>query len=286
MINWEHIYKSFIDKKSNTVFLEGVYTEKHHIIPRYLKGTDTPDNLIRLTIRDHVLAHYILWRWKGNLQDKIAYKMKAGQTEEGNILRVQLATESSRKVNRERWLKDNPMKNVEIKAQSYITKRTRYNGRVHSQEGLARIKELCNSGGQHSKESVEKRVKTNTETRSKMSDEEYFEKYIKNHLGENNIMYGKKRPGQQAGNYGTSKGSYTLIFPDGTKQEFQKLVELIKYGVNESTIKNWRNKGVITAQPNNNRCKWIGYSIEYKRDTKYGDDCKKALENKRLKQTN
>jgi hypothetical protein len=283
MINWEHIYKSFIDKKSNTVFLEGIYTEKHHIIPRYLKGANTSDNLIRLSIRDHVLAHYILWRWKGNLQDRIAYKMKAGQTEEGNILRIQLAVESSREVNRERWLRDNPMENPEIKAQSYITKRIKYNGKVHSQEGLVRIKELCNSGGQQSPKAIKKRVEAASITKSKMSDEEYFEKYIKSHLGENSSMYGKKRPGEQAGNYGTSKGGYTLVSPDGIRQDFQKLVDILRYGVNESTIRNWRNKGTIIAQPNNSRCKWIGYSIEYRRNTKYGDAHKKALESKRIK---
>jgi hypothetical protein len=283
MINWEHIYKSFIDKKSNTVFLEGIYTEKHHIIPRYLAGANTSDNLIRLSIRDHVLAHYILWRWKGNLQDKIAYKMKAGQTEEGNILRIQLAVESSREPRRERFLKDNPRKKLEVVEKCTEIRRQLYTGSYHSDEGLANMKQLSNSGGQQSPKAIKKRVEAASITKSKMSDEEYFEKYIKSHLGENSSMYGKKRPGEQAGNYGTSKGGYTLVSPDGIRQDFQKLVDILRYGVNESTIRNWRNKGTIIAQPNNSRCKWIGYSIEYRRNTKYGDAHKKALESKRIK---
>ena len=283
MINWEYIYKSFLEKKSNTIFQEGFYTEKHHIVPRYLKGVNTPDNLIRLSIRDHVLAHYILWRWKGNLQDRIAYKMKAGQTEEGNVLRVQLAVENSREISRERWLRDNPRKKVEVVERCTKIRRQSYSGNYHSISGLKNIRALNNSGGQHSKESIEKRVEANKETKGRMSNEEYFKKYIKNHLGENSTMYGKKRPGEQAGNYGTSKGGYTLVSPDGTRQDFQKLVDILRYGVNESTIRNWRNKGTIIAQPNNNRCKWIGYSIEYRRNTKYGDTHKKSLKNKRIK---
>lgn len=36
------------------------YTEEHHIIPRSLGGSDDPVNLIRLTYREHFLAHWLL----------------------------------------------------------------------------------------------------------------------------------------------------------------------------------------------------------------------------------
>lgn len=36
------------------------YVEKHHVIPRCLGGTDDPDNLVRLTAREHFLAHQLL----------------------------------------------------------------------------------------------------------------------------------------------------------------------------------------------------------------------------------
>ena len=38
------------------------YTEIHHIMPRCFKGLDDPDNLIRLTLEEHYLAHWILWK--------------------------------------------------------------------------------------------------------------------------------------------------------------------------------------------------------------------------------
>lgn len=39
---------------------QGVYYEKHHIIPRCIGGADTKDNLVLLTAREHFLAHYLL----------------------------------------------------------------------------------------------------------------------------------------------------------------------------------------------------------------------------------
>ena len=38
------------------------YTEKHHIIPKCMGGGDTPDNLVRLTAKEHFVAHHLLWK--------------------------------------------------------------------------------------------------------------------------------------------------------------------------------------------------------------------------------
>ena len=39
---------------------EDLYTEDHHILPRCLGGCDEPENLIRLTAREHCIAHRLL----------------------------------------------------------------------------------------------------------------------------------------------------------------------------------------------------------------------------------
>ena len=36
------------------------YTERHHIIPKSLGGTNNSDNLVRLTAREHFVCHYLL----------------------------------------------------------------------------------------------------------------------------------------------------------------------------------------------------------------------------------
>ena len=38
------------------------YTENHHIIPKSLGGTDTAENLVRLSPREHFIAHLLLAR--------------------------------------------------------------------------------------------------------------------------------------------------------------------------------------------------------------------------------
>jgi hypothetical protein len=59
-MKYETIYNNLIQKRKRDV-PEG-YTELHHIIPRSLGGSDTKDNLVRLTAREHYLAHYLLMK--------------------------------------------------------------------------------------------------------------------------------------------------------------------------------------------------------------------------------
>lgn len=40
----------------------GTYAEEHHVLPRSMGGSDTADNLVRLTAREHFLAHWLLYR--------------------------------------------------------------------------------------------------------------------------------------------------------------------------------------------------------------------------------
>lgn len=65
MINqhYKNRYDKFITKiKSSNRTLKDVYTEVHHIQPKCLKGSDNDDNLIELTLREHHLAHWLLWK--------------------------------------------------------------------------------------------------------------------------------------------------------------------------------------------------------------------------------
>ena len=55
-------YITFIYSRRFREIDEGVYTEKHHIIPKSLNGTNNNGNLIELTLREHYIAHLILWK--------------------------------------------------------------------------------------------------------------------------------------------------------------------------------------------------------------------------------
>lgn len=45
----------------------------HHIVPKFMGGTDDPSNLIRLTIEEHAEAHRNLYEEYGRWQDKLAW---------------------------------------------------------------------------------------------------------------------------------------------------------------------------------------------------------------------
>lgn len=69
----------------------------HHIIPRYAGGTNTPENLVELTVEEHAEAHRILWETHGDLRDKMAWLMLSGKTEEAESLRIELARQGYNK---------------------------------------------------------------------------------------------------------------------------------------------------------------------------------------------
>lgn len=76
------MYDKFILKYVNQEFETGVYTEKHHITPKHMGGTDDKSNFIRLTYRQHILAHLLLYRKYKKYEDLCAYKLMKSLPEE------------------------------------------------------------------------------------------------------------------------------------------------------------------------------------------------------------
>ena len=54
--------------------LNNVMLHKHHIVPKYLGGTDDPSNLVDLTVDQHAEAHRLLYEQHGNWQDYVAWQ--------------------------------------------------------------------------------------------------------------------------------------------------------------------------------------------------------------------
>jgi hypothetical protein len=71
------MYNSFINKYKNQIIKDD-YFEMHHIKPRYLGGCNSEENLIKLTYRQHILAHLLLWRKYKNPEDMCAYRLMKG----------------------------------------------------------------------------------------------------------------------------------------------------------------------------------------------------------------
>ena len=57
-MNYQRIYDQIIER-AKTRQLDG-YTERHHIIPKCLGGSNNKDNLVKLTAREHFICHQLL----------------------------------------------------------------------------------------------------------------------------------------------------------------------------------------------------------------------------------
>lgn len=66
-------------------------THKHHIVPKYMGGTDDADNLVEVTITQHAMFHYCNWRLWGNDEDKIAWKGLSRSLGKENIIKEKLS---------------------------------------------------------------------------------------------------------------------------------------------------------------------------------------------------
>lgn len=67
-MNYQKIYDQLIEKRRKYPLTKNkkdpnyIYCECHHIILKSLGGSDSEDNLINLTAREHFIAHYLLWK--------------------------------------------------------------------------------------------------------------------------------------------------------------------------------------------------------------------------------
>lgn len=74
-MNYENIYFKAVEKFKKQEIAKGVYTEQHHIIPRYAGGSDSLDNLVVVTYRQHLFLHKVLYAWLRNPQDQAAVRL-------------------------------------------------------------------------------------------------------------------------------------------------------------------------------------------------------------------
>ena len=67
-------YYSLIENRQNNIPDSQFYTEKHHIIPKSLGGSNQKDNLVKLLPREHFLAHWLLIKMCKNKNHEIKMK--------------------------------------------------------------------------------------------------------------------------------------------------------------------------------------------------------------------
>jgi len=54
-------------------------THKHHLVPKYMGGSDEPENLVEVTVTQHVMFHFCNYQLWSNEEDRIAWRAISGQ---------------------------------------------------------------------------------------------------------------------------------------------------------------------------------------------------------------
>jgi hypothetical protein len=49
------------------------FMHKHHIIPRYMGGSNSKDNLVKVTVTQHAMFHFCNYQLWGNEEDRLAW---------------------------------------------------------------------------------------------------------------------------------------------------------------------------------------------------------------------
>lgn len=71
--------------------------ERHHIIPRFDGGMDDTSNLVLVTVKEHVIAHWLRWQVLGKSRDYQAFLFRIGDTEAALEQRRQAVLEAREK---------------------------------------------------------------------------------------------------------------------------------------------------------------------------------------------
>jgi hypothetical protein len=71
--HYQKRYDKFIDSLREQE-ISG-YTERHHILPKSLGGANAKTNIIKLTPRQHYIAHWMLWKIHGGAMTRAFFLM-------------------------------------------------------------------------------------------------------------------------------------------------------------------------------------------------------------------
>jgi hypothetical protein len=77
---YKEVYNKLVNARSHliTEWKNDKLLFRHRIKPGHQGGEYTDDNCTYLTLREHIIAHYLLWKMNGNSGDYRAYKWMSG----------------------------------------------------------------------------------------------------------------------------------------------------------------------------------------------------------------
>jgi len=101
-MNYKKLYEQIINVARERSLLPGIYFETHHIVPKSLGGSDSASNLVKLTAKEHFVAHHLLWKIYRNKEMTHAFMLmcntkRGGEKFKINAKEYQLLKEDNRK---------------------------------------------------------------------------------------------------------------------------------------------------------------------------------------------
>ena len=117
-MNYKNIYDCLIGRAKHVKSFVGYY-EKHHIIPRCVGGDDSSTNIVKLTPKQHYVAHHLLVKIYQNTKyiSKLVCAFRYMSVDSHNGNRIGLRDYSYM---RDMFKKYHPMKNIESSSKTSI----------------------------------------------------------------------------------------------------------------------------------------------------------------------
>jgi hypothetical protein len=121
-----------------------VYTERHHVIPKSLGGSDEADNLVRLTAKEHFVCHMLLVRMTtGDSKKKMSYAMWLLCNMENESQERYTPTSSQYELIRTDFSKSMSVRMTEYsKNRDYSGENNPFHGKTHSEESLENMSKV------------------------------------------------------------------------------------------------------------------------------------------------
>lgn len=163
-------YDFIINRAKERILDSAVYTEKHHIIPRSLGGSNDQYNLVRLTAREHFICHLLLPKMLiGQSKNKMLHAL-------WNMVNQQTQTQIRYKVNSHLYeiIKSN---NAKALSEENKGKPSKNKGRIITKEWREKLSK-ANTGKKRGPESIAKQVSTMTGRKRPPRSEEWTKKLI------------------------------------------------------------------------------------------------------------
>jgi hypothetical protein len=149
-MDYKKHYDALVTKGQNRELGLETYTEVHHIVPRSEGGTNEKSNLVKLTAREHFIAHWLLYRDNPSLKSRaFAFVAMSSKSKLGVKITSRIYEElkvAASKAHREKMTGTSRLESTKQKISEYRT------GKKHSEESKKKM-EHSHKGLKHSEES-------------------------------------------------------------------------------------------------------------------------------------